>query len=540
MALKDRILEESLRLFSMKGFFGTSTSDILRACHTSKGGFYNHFSSKESLFFGVLKAARRHWREMNLKGLDEIKSPMGKIRLILENYRDRYLKDTQRLPGGCPFITLSVELADRSPLLAHELNKGFTGLKKMIHRYLEEGKQNNEISETVDTGAVTELIFAGMLGASLMFTIDKSFERLNTTINRLIEYLDDLMEDFHRFKSNGGITMSLPETFKALVVSEAEEKKFIRSLEQRKISDLPEGDVIVRVLYSSLNYKDALSATGNRGVTRNYPHTPGIDAAGVVVESTDGSFKPGDEVIVTSYDLGMNTSGGFGQYIRVPAGWVVPMPADLTAREAMIYGTAGFTAALSVMKLTDNGVLPENGDILVSGATGGVGGIAVSILAKIGYTVTAVNGLVDEADYLKEIGAKNVISIEEATDDGKRPLLKARWAGSIDTVGGPILACSIKSTAPGGTVTCCGNVASPELPINVYPFILRGVTLIGIDSQNCPMPVRKQAWAKLASDWKIDRLDPLTTEASLEDVDKKIDLMLAGKHRGRTIVKVSE
>ncbi len=334
--------------------------------------------------------------------------------------------------------------------------------------------------------------------------------------------------------------MTLPDKFKALVVTETNEKQFIRSIEQKTIDDLPEGDVVVRVLYSSLNYKDVLSATGNRGVTRNYPHTPGIDAAGTVAHSNNDAFKTGDEVIVTSYDLGMNTAGGFGQYIRVPAGWVVPLPQGLTAAEAMVYGTAGFTAALSVWNMIENGVAPNDGDVLVSGATGGVGSIAVSILSKIGYSVTAINGVVDETDYLREIGAKNIIPMDEATDTGGRPILKSQWAGSIDTVGGDILTTTIRSTKYGAVVTCCGNVASADLPLNVYPFILRGVRLIGIDSQNCPMPIRQKIWQKIASEWKIDWLQTITTEASFEELNDKIDLMLQKKHIGRTIINMTD
>jgi len=334
--------------------------------------------------------------------------------------------------------------------------------------------------------------------------------------------------------------MSLPDGFKALVITETEDKQYTRAVEQKNISDLPEGDVVVKVLYSSLNYKDVLSATGNRGVTRNYPHTPGIDAAGIVAESTSAEFKTGEKVIVTSYDLGMNTAGGYGQYIRVPAGWVVPLPEGLTVREAMVYGTAGFTAALSVWEIVQNGVKPDDGSILVSGATGGVGSIAVSILSKLGYSVTAVNGVVDETDYLKKIGARDVISIEEATDTSGRPLLKSLWAGGIDTVGGEILATTLKTVGSWSTVTCCGNVASPDLPTNVYPFILRGVRLVGIDSQNCPMPIRREIWNKIASAWKIDWLDTLTTEASFDELDSKIEMMLQGKHLGRTIIKMAD
>ncbi len=328
--------------------------------------------------------------------------------------------------------------------------------------------------------------------------------------------------------------------FKAMVVTEVENERFVRNIEDRNLDDLPKGDVLVKVEYSSLNYKDVLSAIGNRGVTKNYPHTPGIDAAGKVVESLSKDFKAGDAVIVTSYDLGMNTSGGFGQYIRVPAEWVVKMPQDLSARESMIFGTAGFTAALSVFRLVDYGITPNMGPVVVSGATGGVGSIAVSILAKAGYEVTAVNGVVDEKDFLLEIGAHEVISIEDATDASGRPLLKGLWAGGIDTVGGEILATTIKSTKDGGAVTCCGNVGSHDLPLNVYPFILRGVTLMGIDSQNCPMPMRLKVWNKIAEEWKLDRLELLTTEVPLEGLNQRIDLILERKHKGRTIVKLPD
>ena len=330
------------------------------------------------------------------------------------------------------------------------------------------------------------------------------------------------------------------KTFKAMVVTEKEKDQFVKEIKDRNIDDLPQGDVLVNVKYSSLNYKDVLSTIGNRGVTRQYPHTPGIDAAGTVAESQSKNFKAGDQVIVTSYDLGMNTSGGFGQYIRVPADWVVKMPENLSSRESMIFGTAGFTAALSVYRLVDYGITPDMGRILVSGATGGVGSIAVSILTKAGYEVVAVNGIVDEKDFLIEIGAKEVISIEDATDASGKPLLKGLWAGGIDTIGGEILATMIKSIQPDGGVTCCGNVGSHDLPLNVYPFILRGVTLMGIDSQNCPMPMRLKVWNKIASDWKLERLELLTTEVSLDGLNERIDLILQRKHKGRTIVRLPE
>ena len=243
---------------------------------------------------------------------------------------------------------------------------------------------------------------------------------------------------------------------------------------------------------------------------------------------------------MTGYDLGMNTAGGYEEYIRVPAAWVVRLPENLSLRESMIYGTAGFTAALSCFKMINNGVTPDKGPVLVTGATGGVGSIAVSILVKSGYEVVAVNGMIDEKDYLLELGAKEVISIEEADDKSGRPLLKPRWAGAIDTVAGNILATAIKTTKYGGSVTCCGNVGSAELNSSIYPFILNGVSLLGIDSVNCPVDIRLQVWNKIASDWKLEHLEIITTELeSLESLDERMGLILQGKSKGRAIVKVS-
>lgn len=327
-------------------------------------------------------------------------------------------------------------------------------------------------------------------------------------------------------------------TFRAMIVEETADKNFLRSIGTKTIDDLPEGEVLIRVHYSSLNYKDALSATGNKGVTRQYPHTPGIDAAGIVEECRGGEFQPGDAVLVTGYDLGMNTSGGFADYIRVPAQWVVPLPDNLSLQESMIYGTAGFTAALSVYKLIASGVAPEQGEILVSGASGGVGSIAVGLLAGAGYRVVAVSGKADAAPFLKELGAREIIGREEASDDSGRPLLKGRWAGVVDTVGGDILATALKATAYGGSVTCCGLVASPKLSTTVFPFILRGVDLLGIDSVECPMNLRLQIWDKLAGAWKIDDLQRLANEIPLEQLDAKIDEILQGKAKGRYVVKV--
>ncbi len=330
----------------------------------------------------------------------------------------------------------------------------------------------------------------------------------------------------------------MPTTFQAMVVTQTAPDQFQRAIVTRNLSDLPAGEVLVRVRYSSLNYKDGLSASGNRGVTRRYPHTPGIDAAGEVLESSSPDISTGDPVIVSCYDLGMNTSGGFAQYIRVPAKWVMPLPAGLSLRESMIYGTAGFTAAQSVDRLQRHPVLPEQGKILVTGATGGVGSMAVAILALSGFTVTAATGKPDQVQFLRDLGAQEIIPREDSIDRSNRMLLKEKWGGVIDTVGGEMLATAIKSTRYGGAITCCGNTASPDLPLNVYPFILRGVSLIGIDSAECPMAVRIPIWQKIATTWRLPTLERVATEISLKELDQQIESILQGKQRGRVILNL--
>jgi acrylyl-CoA reductase (NADPH) len=332
--------------------------------------------------------------------------------------------------------------------------------------------------------------------------------------------------------------MSLPPTFKAMVVSEKADQKFIREIKQKELSDLPAGELLIEVKYSSLNYKDALSASGNKGVTRKYPHTPGIDAAGVIATSSTSQFGAGDQVIVTGFDLGMNTAGGFGQYISVPASWAVKLPQGLTLKESMAYGTAGLTAALCVMRLMAFGLSKDSGEVLVTGATGGVGSVAVGILAKLGFDVVAATGKTDEKDFLTQLGAKTIISREEANDTSGRPLQKGRWAGVVDAVGGNILATAIKSTKYGGLVAACGNTMSADLAVSVYPFILRGVSLLGVDSVEIPMNTRLRTWQKLAHDWKFD-LSGFVSECALEELSPKIDLILKGGIRGREVVDLS-
>ncbi len=327
------------------------------------------------------------------------------------------------------------------------------------------------------------------------------------------------------------------KNFKSMIVRE-DNGNFVREIKNKSINDLPDGEVLINVKYSSLNYKDALSATGNKGITRHYPHTPGIDAAGIVASSTNSMFTPGDEVLVTSYDLGMNTAGGFGQYINVPASWIVKLPTGLTLKESMIYGTAGFTAAQSLYKLESSGIAPSEEEVLVTGATGGVGSMAVAILSRAGYKAVAATGKIDKESYLKQIGAHAVIQRDKVDDTSKLHMLKGRWRAVIDTVGGNILATAIKSTKQWGSVTTCGLAQSIELHTNVFPFILRGINLLGVNSEHCPMELRKKIWGKIASEWKVQGLGNICNECSLEEIDNKIDMILKGQVTGRMVINL--
>lgn len=327
-------------------------------------------------------------------------------------------------------------------------------------------------------------------------------------------------------------------SFKAFEVAETSDRHFQGKIVERSLDDLPAGGVLIRVCYSSLNYKDALSASGNKGVTRNFPHTPGIDAAGKVEESATTAFKPGDEVIVIGYDLGMNTAGGFGQYIRVPADWVVPCPAGLTLHESMILGTAGFTAALCVEKLRVNGVAPGSGPVLVTGATGGVGIVAVTLLHKLGYEVVASTGKQESHALLRKLGASAVIDRVELGEENPKPLLKEQWGGAVDVVGGETLANVIKSIRYGGSVACCGLVQSPAFKATVLPFILRGVNLLGVDSVQLPLATKAALWQKLAGEWKLPGLDSFCHDISLNELDAALKTVLKGGATGRFVLNL--
>jgi len=329
----------------------------------------------------------------------------------------------------------------------------------------------------------------------------------------------------------------MTRSFNALVVQESD-GTFRRSVQNCTINDLPEHDVLIRVHYSSLNYKDALSASGDKGVTKEYPHIPGIDAAGVIAESSDSRFEKGGKVLVTGYDLGQNTSGGFGQYIRVPGDWIVTLPKELSLRESMMLGTAGFTAAIGVHHLRQNNLSTSDDPILVTGATGGVGSLSIAILSKLRYEITAATGKMDRESFLKKLGAANVIHRKEVQDESGRPLLSGRWVGAIDTVGGSMLDSVLRQTKHNGTVACCGNILGHELNTNVYPFILRGVHLAGMDSGNCLMDLRKKIWHHLATDWKPKNLEQLMKECTLDQLEGEITKILNGNQVGRVLVNL--
>ncbi|MGE5382241.1 MAG: YhdH/YhfP family quinone oxidoreductase [Omnitrophica WOR_2 bacterium] len=330
----------------------------------------------------------------------------------------------------------------------------------------------------------------------------------------------------------------MADSFKAIIVEEQLDGKFTMRTGEKSINDLPENEVLIRVKYSGLNYKDALSATGNKGITKKYPHTPGIDASGIVAHSSVPDFKEGDEVIVTGYDLGMNTSGGLAEYIRVPASWIVKRPVDLSLEESMIIGTSGFTAASGIFEFLQHGLNPEDGEVLVTGATGAVGSIAVAMLAKCGFSVCAVTGKESAVEWLKELGATRIINRQEADDQTGRPLLKARWSAVLDTVGGNMLSTAIRSTKERGIITNCGMIASNTIDVSVFPFILRAVRLIGIASAETPMMRRLEIWNLITSRLKPENLNSIARKITLEQCPDELMKMLSGNQQGKVIVEL--
>ena len=328
---------------------------------------------------------------------------------------------------------------------------------------------------------------------------------------------------------------AVPDSFRALVAEKSDDD-VARELRELSGDDLGEGDVVVRVDWSSVNYKDALAVSPKGRVAQISPLVPGVDLAGTVV-SGNGE---GEEVIVHGHDLGVAHHGGFAEYARVPADWVVPLPGGLTARQAMALGTAGFTAGLSVQRLEDHGVKAGDGPVLVLGASGGVGSTAVGILAALGFEVAAATGKPDEADWLRELGASEVLSREETSAESKKPMEAERWAAVVDPVGGKALAYALRTTKYGGAVAASGLTGGTTLETTVFPFILRGVSLLGVDSVNTPDDVRRRVWERLAGDLRPNGLDEsITREISLADLDPFLDDVLAGKGVGRTVVKVS-
>jgi acrylyl-CoA reductase (NADPH) len=325
-------------------------------------------------------------------------------------------------------------------------------------------------------------------------------------------------------------------SFRGMVIRE-EGGQFKRSIEDRQIGDLPDYPVLIRVHYAGLNYKDGLSGRGHKGITKEYPHQPGIDAAGVVVSDGTGEFVPGQKVICTSFDLGMNTDGGFGEYIKVPAQWVVPLPDGMSLKDSMVHGSAGYTAGLALHKMMLCEQSPEMGPICVTGATGGVGSLAVAILSKAGFEVIASTGDKSSHEFLTSLGATEIIGRDEVTDQSGRPLLRSKWAGAIDNVGGNTLATLLKCCGKNGSVACIGLVASDKIDMTVYPFILNGVNLLGIDSANTPRALRESIWKKLAGEWKPKLPDGLCTEIGLDELDEYLSLIIEGKTRGRVVVK---
>ena len=325
--------------------------------------------------------------------------------------------------------------------------------------------------------------------------------------------------------------------FKAFVTTETKKNAFNYSIEKRNLTDLPKGDLLIKVKYSSLNYKDALSAIGNTGVTKKYPHTPGIDAVGIIKESENSNFPINSSVIVSGYDLGMNTLGGFSEYIRVPSNWVVIKPSLLSSKDSMAIGTAGLTAGLCIKAIEEKKSI-KGINAIVSGATGGVGSIAVNLLSKLGANITAITGKKDSHEFLRNLGAKKVIDRNQFLESVRRPIGKGVWDAAIDVVGGKTLTSILGSLKYGGIVTCCGLVDNPNFETSVFPFILRANQLIGIDSAEAALSSKKKIWQLFSNKWKLNNLEQLTRTIELEEIFSEINKILAGNQCGRVIIKL--
>ncbi|MFL2982819.1 MAG: YhdH/YhfP family quinone oxidoreductase [Candidatus Neomarinimicrobiota bacterium] len=328
----------------------------------------------------------------------------------------------------------------------------------------------------------------------------------------------------------------MSQYFKSIIVNNENDTIDI-DIKKRSINDLPQGNLLIKVEYSSLNYKDALSASGITGVTKHYPHTPGIDAAGVVMKSNDNDFPLGTCVIVTGFDMGMNTSGGFSEYIRVPSKWAIKCPSNLTTKEAMLIGTAGLTAGLSITSICDTIIL-KNSEVIVSGATGGVGSIGVNLLSNLGAKVTAITGKINKKKNLMDLGASCVVERNDFIKSTKLPLSKGIYNAALDVVGGEILSSIIASMKYNGIITATGNVSSPKFETTVFPFILRANSLIGIDSANCPIEKRKKVWEHFASDWKLNFPNEMQKTVNLENMIPEIQKILNGEQVGRVLLKL--
>lgn len=326
------------------------------------------------------------------------------------------------------------------------------------------------------------------------------------------------------------------EKFKAYRMFE-ENGRVSARLVELGLDDLDPGEVLIRNSHSSVNYKDALAATGTGRIVRRFPLIGGIDAAGSVAASDDPRFREGDAVLVTGYGMGVEHDGGYAEYSRVPGDWVVPLPQGLSAADAMAIGTAGFTAALAIMRMEQNGLKPANGPVAVTGASGGVGSVAVDLLAGLGYEVAAISGKDDQHEYLRHLGAAQVLS-RHTLEMGRKPLEKAIWAGAVDPVGGEMLAWLTRTIKPHGSIASCGLTGGTELHTTVMPFILRGVNLLGIDSVQCPMEIRRRAWQRLAGNMRPRHLKEMTRTVGFEQLPEILDVLLKGGIKGRVVVKI--
>jgi acrylyl-CoA reductase (NADPH) len=520
---RDALIRAGMEMFTAQGFSSTGIEVVLKRMGIPKGSFYHYFGSKEAFGREVLTAYDAYIRRKLERWLSA--PDRGAIDKVLDFVADaRAGIERHDFMRGCLVGNLGQEVSTLPEGFREELDRVMRGWQAIVSACLKHGQQTGEIPAAFDCDKLGALFWIGWEGAVLRSRLERSGEPLETFSQAFAQLVRRLLKP-------GEIV------FKAIVI-EKDAEGYRAAVQQLPESTLPEGDVTLDVHYSTLNFKDGLAITGKAPVVRKFPMVPGIDLVGTVRESTNADFKSGDKVVLNGWGVGEGHWGGLAQKARLKGEWLIPLPAGISPRQAMAIGTAGYTAMLCVMALERHSVKPGDGDVLVTGASGGVGSFAIALLAKLGYRVVASTGRPAEAEYLKELGAAEIVDRATLSEPGK-PLQKERWAAAVDSIGSHTLANICASMKADGVVAACGNAQGLDFPASVAPFILRGVSLIGINSVTRPRDERVLAWQRLSELLDLGQLNLITEEISLGQAVAAAGRLMQGSVRGRLVVDVN-